>query len=154
MSRWRMVTALALFGWAGSCGGDPLGLDQGQLASAQARWVGAGLASYDFDVRVSCFCLAETFGSVTISVRNHQVVSVVRTDSGTTVDSLYFQGVLTVDRMFATTRGFINAKPAAFRATYDPSLGFPTMVAVDPVANAADDEFSFTVSGLRAFLPP
>lgn len=55
--------------------------------------------------------------------------------------------------MFATTRGFINAKPATFEATYDPSLGYPTLVAVDPIANAADDEYRFTVLGLLPFLP-
>lgn len=88
MTRWRVGAALVLVSWSGSCG-DPLGPDRDQLASAQARWAAAGLASYDFDVRVSCFCVAASFGPVTISVRNHQVVSVVRSDSGTAVDSLY-----------------------------------------------------------------
>lgn len=153
MIRWRTVAALALVA-SGSCGGDPLGPDKDQLAKAEALWAGAGFSSYDFDVRVSCFCVASTFGFVTISVRNHQPVSVVRTDSGTTVDTLNFQDVLTVDRMFATTGRFLAGKPATFTATYEPSLGYPTLVSVDAAANVADDEYSFTVIGLRAFLPP
>jgi hypothetical protein len=153
MNRWRVVTALALAGWTVSCG-DPFGSDQDQLAMAEARWAAVGPASYDFDVSVSCFCIATSFGTVTVSVRNHQVVSVVRSDSGTAVDSAFFRSVLTVDRMFATVLGFLDRKPASFRATYDPSQGYPTMLSVDPATNTADDEFSFTVSGLRAFLPP
>lgn len=139
---------------AGSCGSDPFAPDQDQLAKAEARWAGTGFASYDFDVRVSCFCVASSFGSVTISVRNLVPVSAVRTDSGKTVDTLYLQQIATVDRMFASAHGFIAARPASFKATYDSSLGFPTMVQVDPNATVADDEFGFTVLGLRAFLPP
>lgn len=147
------VIALLIVAWSVSCG-NPLGPAENDLARATARWSAAGPASYDFDLQVSCFCVATTFGTVTVSVRNHQVVSVVRSDSGTAVDSLDFQNVLTVDRMFATERGFLDRKPASFRADYDANLGYPTLVSVDPVASVADDEYSFQVHGLRAFLPP
>lgn len=78
----------------------------------------------------------------------------IRWREATTVDTLFFENVLTVDRMFATTAAFLDGKPASFHATYDPNLGYPTVVAVDPNARVADDEYRFTVLGLRAFLPP
>ena len=148
------VIALSIVAGSVSCNGTPLGPAESELAHAAARWSAAGPASYDFDVQVSCFCLATTFGTVTVSVRNHEVMSVVRADSGTTVDSLDFQSVLTVDRMFATEQGYLDRKPASFRADYDANLGYPTLVSVDPSARVADDEYSFQVLGLRAFLPP
>ena len=148
------VLALAIVAWSGSCGGNPLGPAESQLAKAESRWAAAGPVSYDFDVQVSCFCVASSFGTVTVSVRNHQVVSLVRTDSGTAVDSIYFENVLTVDRMFAAEQRYLDAKPASFRADYDANLGYPTLVSVDPNASVADDEYSFQVHGLRAFLPP
>ena len=149
-----VVIALSIVAWSLSCTGNPLGPAENELAQAAARWSAAGPPSYDFDVQVSCFCAATTFGTVTVSVRNHQVVSVVRADSGTTVDSLDFSTVLTVERMFATERGYLDAKPASFRADYDANLGYPTLVSVDPKASVADDEYSFQVLALRAFLPP
>jgi hypothetical protein len=154
MLRWRVVAPLILAAWSGSCDGNPLGTQLDHLAQAEARWQAAGLTSYDFDLQVSCFCVAAELGPVTISVRNGQVLSVVRADSGTTVDSLYFQQYLTIDRMFATTRGFIDGKPAAFQASYDSNLGYPTLIALDGKANVADDEVSYGVLALRAFLPP
>ena len=140
--------------WSASCDGTPLWPDQSQLARAEARWSAAGPASYDFDVRVGCYCIGTTFGTVTVSVRNRQAVGVVRSDSGTTVDSIYFQIVLTVDRMFADVRGYLSGKPASFHAAYDATLGYPTALSVDPIANAADDEYSFQVLALRAVPTP
>ena len=139
---------------AASCDGNPFEPDQLQLNRAEARWSANGPASYDFDVRVSCFCIATTYGTVTVSVRNRQAVSVVRADSGTMVDSLYFQSVLTVDRMFANVHGFLSTHPASFHATYDPALGYPTAVAVDPNAMVADDEFAFQVLAMRGLPTP
>ncbi|HET9709032.1 MAG TPA: DUF6174 domain-containing protein [Gemmatimonadales bacterium] len=148
MVRRIMPFGLSLVLCSVSCG-DPLGADRDQLAESQARWGAQGVATYEFDVRISCFCVAASYGSVTISVDNRQVVSVVRTDSGTPVDSQYFQGVLTVERMFATLRHFLDAKPAFFTASYDRRWGFPTSLGVDPIRNAADDEYGFTVLAFR-----
>lgn len=148
------VIALAIVAWSVSCNGNPLGPAENDLARASALWSAAGPASYDFDLQVNCSCAATAFGTVTVSVRNHQVVNVVRADNGTTVDSLDFQGVLTIDRMFATERGFLDAKPVSFRADYDAHLGYPTLVSVDPNANVANDAYGFQVVGLRAVLTP
>ena len=150
----QAVAALALLILGAACDGNAFGPQEVQLAGAEARWSAAGPASYDFDVRVSCFCVGTTFGTVTVSVRNHQVAGIMRADSGTTVDTVYFQGVLTVDRMFAGAHEFLNSKPASFHAVYDPTLGYPTALSVDQDARAADDEFGFQVLALRAVSGP
>ncbi|MGH7616815.1 MAG: DUF6174 domain-containing protein, partial [Gemmatimonadaceae bacterium] len=41
------------------------------------------------------------------------------------------------------------ARPASqLEVTYDPALGYPTQIIVDPIANAVDDEFTYTVSSV------
>ena len=125
-----------------------------ELAAAQSRWHAAGITNYDFDLQVACFCVATTFGSVTISVRNGQPTGIVSTDSGTVVDTLYFKGYLTVDRLFATLDQILGAKPAAFTADYDPGLGFPTEVSIDGNARVPDDELGLRILALRPFVTP
>jgi hypothetical protein len=123
-----------------------------ELAAAQSRWQAAGITNYDFDLQVTCFCGATALGPVTISVRNGQPTGIVSTDSGTVVDTLYFQGYLTVDRLFASLDQILSAKPAAFTAAYDPGLGFPTDVSIDGNARVADDELGLRILSLRPFV--
>lgn len=125
-----------------------------ELAAAQSRWQAAGITNYDFDLQVACFCGATALGPVTISVRNGQPTGIVSTDSGTVVDTLYFQGYLTVDRLFASLDQILSAKPAAFTAAYDPGLGFPTDVSIDGNARVADDELGLRILSLRPFVTP
>jgi hypothetical protein len=120
-----------------------------ELAAARAHWQAAGIMNYDFDLRVSCFCIATTFGTVTVSVRDGRPPIVESTDSGTVVDTVYFQDYLTVDRMFALLGRVLSARPASFAATYDPGFGFPAQVSVDANAQVADDELGLHIVALR-----
>jgi hypothetical protein len=137
-----------------TCARSPFDQHADDLAGAQARWQGAGISSYDFDLQRVCFCVPEATGPVTISVRNGAFTAIVRTDSGTAVDTLLFQDYLTMDRVFVTTRRFLDARPASFTASYDTALGFPTSVAVDPIARAVDDELTYAVLALRPVPSP
>ena len=119
------------------------------LAAAQSRWEASGVTSYDFDLRVSCFCGPTAVGPVTISIRDGQFTGAVSIDNGAPVDSLYFQGFLTIDRVFATLHGVLDAGPAAFTASYDADLGFPTHVSYDGDTQIADDELALQVLAVR-----
>jgi Family of unknown function (DUF6174) len=137
-----------------TCARSPFGQRTDDLAGAQARWQSAGISSYDFDLQRVCYCVSEATGPVTISVRNGSFTAIVTTDSGTAVDSLLFQDYLTMDRVFATTRRFLDARPASFTASYDAAFGFPTRVTVDPIAQAVDDELTYAVLALRPIPSP
>jgi hypothetical protein len=119
------------------------------LAAAQSRWEASGVVSYDFDLRVSCFCGPTAVGPVTISIRDGQFTGAVSIDSGAAVDSLYFQGFLTIDRVFATLHRVLDAGPAAFTASYDADLGFPAHVSWDSDFQIADDELALQVLAVR-----
>ena len=127
---------------------------QMELVAARSRWQAAGITSYDFDLQVSCFCIATALGPVTISVRNGHPSAIVSTDSGTAVDSLYFQDYLTVDRLFASLERSISGKPAAFTASYDAAFGFPREASIDGNAQIADDELGLRVVSLRPVATP
>jgi hypothetical protein len=42
----------------------------------------------------------------------------------------------------------IQRNAAVLQVTYHPSLGYPTKIISDPIANAVDDEVTYTVSNL------
>ena len=139
---------------AASCGPSLLGQRADDLAAARARWRAAAIASYDFEFQRVCFCTQEAVERVTISVRHGQFAALVSTDSGTPVDTMLFQDFLTMDRLFETTQRLLAAGPASFTASYDAALGYPMVVAVDPVARIADDEVTYQVLSLRPITVP
>lgn len=146
------TSLMLLLGLGAACNDAPLG-PTFDLAAARSRWRAAGPPSYVFDLRLSCFCLQETLGTISVTVVDGRFVGAITSD-GSSVDSLLFESYLTVDRAFETTLRVLQAKPASFVASYDPSLGYPTLVSADPVARIADDEFSFRILALHAILPP
>jgi hypothetical protein len=143
---------MVLLGLGAACSDGPL-MPAFDLATARARWQAAGPPSYVFDLQLSCFCLQQIIGTVSITVVDGRFVDAIASD-GSKVDSLLFENYLTVDRALETTRRLLEAKPASFVASYDRSLGYPALVSVDPIAQAADDEVSFGILALHAILPP
>jgi hypothetical protein len=150
----RRAAWLAVVLGLGAACSDGTFTPQIDLAAAQSRWEAAGIMSYDFDLQVTCFCGATALGPVTISVRNGQPSRVVSTDSGTVVDSLYFQSYLTVDRLFVGLGRILSERPAAFTAVYDAGLGFPADVSIDGDAQVADDELRLRILSLRPIATP
>lgn len=141
-----------LLGLCTACSDAPL-MPVLDLAVARSRWLASGPPSYVFDLQLSCFCPQQTIGTVSITVVDGRFVD-ARASDGSSADSLLFEGYLTVDRALETTRRLLEAKPASFAASYDPSLGYPILVSVDPIALAVDDELTFRILAFHAILPP
>ncbi len=57
-------------------------------------------------------------------------------------------GELTVDSVFAEL-GRVEREAAKVVATYDPQLGYPTVVEVDVDDHAIDDEYTFGIESLQ-----
>jgi len=120
------------------------------LASAEARWHGAGITNYEMDVVRSCFCVAAQTRPVTVTVRGGAFVSLVYADSAAGVaDTTYFREYLTMERIFALLHQVLDTGPDGFSADYNGSLGYPTLVGIDPSHDLADEEFTIQVFGLR-----
>jgi hypothetical protein len=135
------------------CSDAPTDVWAGDLEEGRRRWQAAGIGTYQFDFRISCFCLLEYTMPVRITVQNGVFATIVYRDTGLAVDSALFRDYLTIDRVFASLRQVLDSDPASFAASYDPARGFPVTVSVDLAANAVDDEFTITVSNFQVPVP-
>jgi hypothetical protein len=120
------------------------------LASAEARWRDAGIADYEMDVLRHCFCVPAQIRPVTVTVRGGAFVSLVYADSAAGVaDTTYFREYLTMERIFALLHKVLDSGPDGFSADYHGSLGYPTLVGIDPDHGLANEEFTIGVFALR-----
>ena len=119
-----------------ACGSSSTG-PADSLAAARARWVRNAPASYSFTIRRSCECLAETAGPVTVVVRNGAVESRQYVSSGSSVAAQYAQIFPAVEGLFAIIDDAIKNGTKPLTTQYDPTLGYPTRIALgDPAVDA------------------
>jgi hypothetical protein len=145
------VLALLLLLAAAACTEPETSPREADLARAAARWQGAGIDSYDFDISRACFCGSLATRTVRVSVRHGAFAGLLYVDSLTPADTTYFADFLTMERFFAHLRGVLAAGPGSFTAWYDPILGYPDSVVVDPIANAVDDEYALRIVSFTRF---
>lgn len=117
------------------------------LEEAEARWRASGIVDYTFDLARSCFCPEL---AVTISVVGGETRAVTKDGRPARPDELV-SVPLTIPELFAVVRREIGRGGDAGPATvsYDVTRGFPVSASFDPILNAVDDEYAFTVSNLR-----
>jgi hypothetical protein len=112
-----------------------------QLAVHQALWQQKGPASYVITVERQCFCPGAQYE---ITVTNGVVSKVAPDDAP--VQPAEVQGLpKTVPELFAVVAGL--PAEAAVTVSYDEQLGYPTLISVDPIPNAIDDEYTIVVHG-------
>ena len=114
-----------------------------QLAANQALWLQKGPNDYVLTIERQCFCPSAQYE---ITVSNGIVGSVTR--DGVAVGPSEVQGLpKTVPELFAVVATL--PPDAAVTVSYDPDLGFPTSISVDPIPNAIDDEYTILVYSLK-----
>ena len=133
--------------------GDP---EQRQaFVDALVRWEDSGLAGTDYDYTFTrgCFCPEEFVGPYQVSLRAGEVVSA--TFKGTDLFDIDVLEIGRYDEIVKSVEGVFNEISRALReadsftAEYHPTLGYPTNVYIDWIANAADEEVSYTIAALR-----
>lgn len=113
-----------------------------EIALQAAKWASAGIDSYTFTITRSCFCPPESSGPFEVTVESGITTSVLY--EGKPLAAGQIGNVpLTMEAAFAAL--LAGEEGATMEATWDPDLGFPVSVAVDPIPNAIDDEFSITI---------
>ena len=86
-----------------------------------------------------------------MSVSDGEITSVKHAATGSPLDPMFF---LTVDTLFEELQRAIDSHAAKIVADYDPSLGYPVVLDVDFIAQAADDEVSFRAGELNVIPEP
>ena len=110
------------------------------LSQAETRWASWRLQNYDFTVDNGCIlCGPPRTG--TFEVRN----GVSRAVNVAPSLLWRFEGLQTVEQLFARIRSVLDRNPVRFAATYHPTYGYPVSYFADLNALTADDEGGVTV---------
>lgn len=120
-----------------------------ELQLNRDRWSRTGVVSYRFTISRGCFCTPEMSGPVVVEVRDGEVVS-RHYEGGSAVDPQFAGLFVTVPGLFDIIEDAIRSQAASLSVRYDPELGYPRSIAVDPVAGLADDEVSYRVTSFSA----
>ena len=107
-----------------------------------ARWDATGPVSYVYTYETVCFCPFS--GPITVTVENGTVTDVTAPEADLDGADLTEKG-LTVEDLFEIA---IDAETDAdvLDVRYDAEYGYPTVIDIDYVLDAADDEIAYTVT--------
>lgn len=136
-----VATALAV-----GCGGGVLQPRQGALDAARARWEANGPRVYTFEVQRTCFCPSEYVRRMRIEVTDGAVSTAVYVDDGEPVPARIEPP--SIEMLFDEIQSAIDGGAHRLDASYDPTLGYPVDVSIDPIAEAVDEEQAFRVFGV------
>jgi len=115
---------------------------------AEATWSRAAPPAYEFDFRLTCFCVGIGVQPVRIAVSGGQVVAATIIETGRAVPDSELAAYPTVDSLFVRIHGWLARDPATVELSFDPDDGHPTDAFVDFQKNVADEETGFTVRNL------
>ncbi len=125
---------------------DPRAAALQSLAARQAQWAALAVADYEYDVVRQCFC-PESRAHVT--VRGGAFLSASRDGQPVPAEELRWLPT-TIPGAFALIREVLTTsdRDASVSVDYDAARGYPARIAVDPIPNAVDDEYTIVIEGL------
>lgn len=144
-----MAAVAALVMGAGACGllePDPWQSRQAELDANRSVWDDAAITEYTYELNRLCYCgLA---GALNVTVVDQAVVAATRADGGP-IAPRELDVVETVDDLFDVIQRAIDERAFSYRVEYDPELGYPTLVDLDPIREAIDEEVRYEAGGLE-----
>ena len=115
-----------------ACGSTP------SVAEAErAQWEAAEVSDYTLTYAVSGG--AGNLGPKTVEVTDGIVTEIVKEPDGVSPADF------TIERLFDE----LDAADIVLDVEFDPELGYPTYIALDPIEDAIDDEFSVTILSME-----
>ena len=106
--------------------------------------------SYRYVVRKSCFCPVETAQPVRAEVRDGAAANTANAETGAPVAAASFADVGTLDQLFVIVQRAIDQGADRVEVRYDAALGYPTLISIDHISNAVDDEVGYSVEQFEA----
>lgn len=144
---YALVAAVCLFATTSSVlalPDDP----QNRLTKNRRKWESKSVKNYEYEFQRICFCLPASTRRVKITVREGVAENIRRADSGDAVDKAQYELYYTVDQLFDYIQAAIDKKAHLVKVSYDHELGYPTLVEIDHIKNAIDDEMRFKTGKL------
>lgn len=126
-----------------SCKPQIAGVEQ---ISPEEKWKKAAIHSYEYLLRINCFCTSETIGPHRIQVNADTIFSV----NGTPYDrSKSHVRLLTVPELFRFIKESDARNPFRKSVLYDSTYGFSTSLYYDFDERIADEEIGYIVTEFR-----
>ncbi len=101
--------------------------------------------SYTYTIRIGCFCPEDITSPVSVLVFSGKTDSVVYQENGTPATKEVFATIDTIEDLFAIIRNAINDEVDELTVEYDPILGYPASISIDPIKTAVDEERGYTI---------
>ena len=119
------------------------------LEDNYTRWKSLGISDYSMVQSQLCFCI---YGGdkMFILVRNNKIVSIQDSAGVIQVPQEQWHWFKTIDQLFETAIKAKNNKPNSFQIQFNKEYGFPEYFWVDPIAQAADEEYGYSTTNFRA----
>jgi uncharacterized protein DUF6174 len=117
--------------------------DRSALQANRQKWSQNGFSDYTFTLRMDCFCAIN--GPVRVLVIADSARQVTMESTGEVLNASW---IPTIKKLFDFIDQEIARPAAVLQVTYDATLGYPTKIVADPIANAVDDEITYTVSNV------
>ena len=114
----------------------------------KTKWEKINLSAYFFNFRASCYCIDEWVKEVTITVTADTISSVVFIDNQQPPTQIKPNQWHTVDKLFDIAKSVLD-EAYTFELEFDSKLGYPTLIAVDWLEDAVDDEVTYFASNLH-----
>lgn len=127
------------------------------LRQSRSRWAARNVRDYRYTLLVfSAFGAlhGEKSRPVIVEVRNGASVSITFADTGVPVGPDAFRQADTVDKLFDVIETAMPNTAGTVSAAYDPALGYPTEIVIDPRSDGYDDEYGYRVSDFQRVETP
>lgn len=132
-------------------------ISKSDLEVEQAKWDALTATKYAYDYNTSCFCGGIDALPARIVIENNVITEVLDIQTGQAktygnstpiIDSLSGTIIKKVDELFDIIE---DARKDAddLEVTFDETNGFPTLISIDWIEDAVDDEISYTISNFE-----
>ena len=124
-----------------------------ELDAARRRWEAIRPSAYSYVISRSCECLPEYTRAARLQVVNGDVTSARYIHDDSQVSAEILATYPTIDELFVMVGQALerDPKPDILVVHYDPRMGYPTRVELDPDINVGDDERTIHASELTRF---
>lgn len=128
---------------------EPSWSDRGRKLEEQRQiWADTGVDSYRYRVMRGCFCSGPV-GTFRVTVTDGVVTAAESTYDGEPVPDDVLPLVPTVDSLFAVIEEAIGSEVDGLVVEYHSDLGYPTLIDIDWIERAIDDEVIYEAAGLE-----
>ena len=112
------------------------------------KWALRNIKSYQYNYKVSCFCLDEVTQNKQVTVYDGAVTEAFFIKTSEYITKEQLSNIKTVDKLFKVIDDAIKNKAYRIIVSYNQNYGYPEQISIDKVENIADDEITYYASDL------